>query len=103
MPKIKEIPIDDTLGASQFKEGDSIITYTENYRQRIETVGSIEEEHIVTLDGGHIHYKCCRKIEYIEPREFWVNFKKCIVAQYDTDSKSEDGWIHVREVIDESN
>ena len=102
--KIKEFPINDLEGSSQFKEGDNIITYTENYRQRVETIGSVEEDHIVTLDGGHIHYKCCRKIEYIKPREFWL----CQGSDGSdnishTKPDNHEIWIHVREVLDEDN
>jgi len=98
--KIKETPIDDTQGAEQFNVGDKIRAYTENHRPRIETIGDIQEDHLVTIDGGHIHYKCCRKIEYSLPRDFWVDKYS---NQY-TEEKPHTlkDWIHVREVLDDN-
>jgi len=117
MTKYKELPAFET---NEFKVGDMVAVYgcpsvTGSYHtgSHHDVVHIAEEGEI--LVGTELnprlgfHFKQCRKLVEVEPREWWLNpvSKTYVVAGEIIEYKNDDGvpnlaaWIKVREVIEE--
>lgn len=76
MIKYKEIPIDDNAGPEQFKVGDRVrvyfgtLSHADSFVIGMELPG-VSSDALMIAEAGQAHWKQCRKLEDVKPREIW--------------------------------
>lgn len=121
MNRYKEIPIDDNRGAEQFEGAKCLKIYTMGY---VNTGGDyFFTTKSFDIDGTKIrikkldeigfdvyHYKQCRKLEKVKPREFAVRDDLSSIMEIRDGAVSRPsiispggrgGFLHLREVLDD--
>jgi len=105
MTKYKELPINDSLGVEQFKVGDRVCGYQSQKHAGI--VESILEDSIRIRSDHKVdlyfnHWKQCRKLVEVKPREIYICSKCSFTSQLaDIWCLKHQTMIKMREVTDE--
>ena len=101
--KYRELPIDDSKGVEQFKAGDIIKAFTKDDWYIFKAYRVLNTRVYKDIFDSY-HWKQCRKLEKVKPREFWICTNSNCHQTWSKDTvcaicKTETV-IHVREVID---
>jgi len=102
--KYKELPAFET---NEFKVGDKVKVYNSEGHFTAFVSEIMLNKEFLRLETRTlpVHFKQCRKLEEIKPREFWVDLleNKLLPIEYEKRNKdfSKSGYIKVREVIED--